>query len=203
MTEAALNRRKKITVAGLIGLLGVMVTLTVYAVPLYNYFCKVTGFGGTTQTATIAPDAVLDRSMTVRFNADIGRDLPWLFKPAQLSVTFPIGETAQITYIAENLSDEMIVGSAVFNVTPFKVGPYFSKIACFCFTEQTLAPGERVEMPVTFFIDPSITDDVNLDDVKTITLSYVFYKRSPLKTSKSLVQSKAGSQSKPTAQEGT
>ena len=200
---ADLRRRKRITVAALLGLLGVMVGLTVFAVPLYNYFCKVTGYGGTTRAAARAPEAVLDRTITVRFNADVGRDLPWRFRPAQRSITVSVGETAQISYIAENLSDETVTGSAVFNVTPFKMGPYFSKIACFCFEEKTLAPGERVEMTVNFFIDPSIIDNVNLDDLKSITLSYVFFKRSITKTPDPLVQSKAGPNTPPAAQEGT
>ena len=180
-----------------------MVSLTVFAVPLYNYFCRVTGYGGTTQIATQAPKTKIDRLITVRFNADTGRDLPWNFQPAVRAITVPIGETALITYIAENLSDQTVVGSAVFNVTPFKAGPYFSKIACFCFTEQTLAPGERVEMTVTFFIDPSIMDNDNLDDVKSITLSYAFFKRSITKTPDPTVQSEADPQSPPAAQEGT
>lgn len=198
---ADLGRRKRITVAALLGMLGVMVGLTVFAVPLYNYFCRVTGYGGTTQTAAKAPDEIAERQITVRFNADVGRELPWRFQPAQRSVTIAIGETAQIFYIAENLSDNTVVGSAVFNVTPFKVGPYFSKIACFCFDEQTLAPGERVEMGVTFFIDPSIMDNVNLDDLKSITLSYAFFKRSETKPFEPLVQSEP--KTPLVAQEGT
>ncbi len=178
---ADLRSRKRITVAALLGMLGVMVGLTAFAVPLYNYFCRVTGFGGTTQTAALAPEQLIDRHITVRFNADVGHDLPWRFQPAQRSITIPVGETAQISYTAENLSDQTVMGSAVFNVTPFKVGPYFSKIACFCFDEQILTPGEKVEMQVTFFIDPSIMDNVNLDDIKSITLSYVFFKRSETK----------------------
>ena len=200
---ADLRTRKRRTIAGLIAMLGVMVSLTVFAVPLYNYFCRVTGYGGTTQTAAQAPDEIIERRITVRFNADTGRDLPWDFQPAQRVVTVSIGEAAQITYIAENLSDQTVVGSAVFNVTPFKVGPYFSKIACFCFSEQTLAPGERVEMPVTFFIDPSIMDNANLDDVKSITLSYAFFKRSITAAPVPTVQSEARPQSPPAAQEGT
>lgn len=199
---ADLATRKRRTVAGLIALLGVMVALTAFAVPLYNYFCRITGYGGTTQIAAQAPGINIERQITVRFNADTGRDLPWDFRPAQRAVTVRIGETAYITYIAENLSDQTVVGSAVFNVTPFKVGPYFSKIACFCFDEQTLAPGERVEMPVTFFIDPSIMDDVNLDDVKSVTLSYAFFRRSMTTAPDPTVQSGADPQSPPAAQEG-
>ena len=199
---ADLQTRKKVTVAALIGMLGVMVGLTVFAVPLYTYFCRVTGYGGTTQSAAMAPEVVIDRDITVRFNADTGHDLPWRFQPAQRSITIPVGKTAQISYIAENLSDQTLVGSAVFNVTPFKVGPYFSKIACFCFDEQTLAPGEKVEMPVTFFIDPSIMDNVNLDDIRSITLSYVFFKRSKT-NSDPLVQSESDQKSPLAAQQGS
>ncbi len=200
---ADLRTRKRITVAALLGMVGVMVGLTAFAVPLYNYFCRVTGFGGTTQTAALAPQQVIDRLITVRFNADVGPDLPWRFQPAQRSITIPVGETAEISYIAENLSDQTVVGSAVFNVTPFKVGPYFSKIACFCFEEQTLAPGEKVAMWVTFFIDPSIMDDVNLDDIKSITLSYVFFKLSETETPEPQVHSEAGPKTPLAAQEGT
>lgn len=200
---ADLRSRKRITVAALLGILGVMVGLTAFAVPLYNYFCRVTGFGGTTQTAALAPQQVIDRLITVRFNADVGHDLPWRFQPAQRSITIPVGETAEISYIAENLSDQTVVGSAVFNVTPFKVGPYFSKIACFCFEEQTLAPGEKVAMWVTFFIDPSIMDNVNLDDIKSITLSYVFFKRSETETPEPQAHSEAGPNTPLAAQEGT
>lgn len=200
---ADLRTRKKFTVAALLGMLGVMVGLTAAAVPLYNYFCRVTGYGGVTQTAEKAPDEVIGRKITVRFNADIGRNLPWRFQPAQRAVTVSVGETAYISYIAENLSDRTVVGSAVFNVTPFKVGPYFSKIACFCFDEQTLAPGERAEMGVTFFIDPSIMDNVNLDDVKSITLSYVFFMRSETKSPEPLARSEADPEPLPATQQGT
>ena len=203
MTMADLRTRKRFTVAALLGMLGVMAGLTAGAVPLYNYFCRVTGYGGVTRIAAQAPDEVTGREITVRFNADIGRNMPWRFQPAQRAVTVTVGETATISYIAENLSDQTVVGSAVFNVTPFKVGPYFSKIACFCFDEQTLAPGERVEMPVTFFIDPSIMDNVNLDDVKSITLSYVFFMRSISTPSEPVVQSEADPESPLAAQEGT
>ena len=200
---ADLRRRKKITLAALIGMLGVMAGLTAFAVPLYDYYCRVTGFGGATQTAAQAPEEAIERLITVRFNADVGREMPWRFQPAQRAITISAGETAQISYIAENLSDHTVVGSAVFNVTPFKVGPYFSKIACFCFSEQTLAPGERVEMPVTFFIDPSIMDNANLDDIKSITLSYAFFKRSATDTTDPLVQSEAKADTPLAAREGT
>ncbi len=173
---AGLRAHKNLTVAALVAVLAGMGGLTYAAVPLYQLFCRVTGFGGTTRVAETAPEKIVDRVITVRFNADIGRDMPWRFRPAQRQMTVRVGEVAIAQFTAENPSDESVTGSATFNVTPFKVGPYFSKIACFCFDEQTLAPGERVEMPVTFFIDPAIMDDANVDEVNTITLSYTFFR---------------------------
>ena len=152
--------------------------LTAAAVPLYQIFCQVTGFGGTTQVVAEAPAVAAERLITVRFNADVGRDLPWTFKPDQRAITLKVGETGIAVYTAENTLDAVIAGSAVFNVTPHKAGRYFSKIACFCFDQQLLGPGERVEMPVTFFVDPSIMADANLEDVNTITLSYTFFRTS-------------------------
>jgi cytochrome c oxidase assembly protein subunit 11 len=111
----------------------------------------------------------------VRFNADVASGLPWDFRPAQREVALRVGETGMAYYTAENNASEAIIGTASYNVTPLKAGPYFSKIDCFCFTEQELAPGELAELPVTFFVDPEIADDKNLDDVKTITLSYTFF----------------------------
>lgn len=153
-----------------------MVGLSYASVPLYRLFCQVTGIGGTTQVGTNSYDMpVLDRDMTISFNADTGRDLPWKFEPVQRRVTVKVGEEALAFYRVTNTSDQEIVGTAVYNVTPFKAGPYFSKIECFCFTEQRLRPGESMDMPVTFFVDPQIADDRNLDEVKEITLSYTFY----------------------------
>ncbi|MCP5432397.1 MAG: cytochrome c oxidase assembly protein [Alphaproteobacteria bacterium] len=145
------------------------------AVPLYRMFCQVTGFGGTTQVATAAPDIVLDRKVVVRFDSNVSRELPWRFVPAQRSVKVRLGERTLVAYRATNLSDRPLVGTATFNVTPDKVGSYFDKLQCFCFTEQRLEPGETVDMPVTFFVDPALADDPLLDEVKTITLSYTFY----------------------------
>ena len=151
-----------------------MVGLSFAAVPLYRLFCQVTGFGGTTQVAEIAPHAV-EETMKVRFNADRAPELPWTFQPKQVEVEVKLGERAMAYYTARNLSDRPVSGTATFNVTPLKAGKYFSKIACFCFTEQTLAPGEQVDMPVDYFVDPAILDDPNLADVTTITLSYTFF----------------------------
>ena len=176
---ATIQRRKSITVAALTGLLVGMAGLSYAAVPLYRMFCQITGYGGTTQVATAVPDAISDRVVTVRFNADIASGLPWNFRPKQREIELRIGETALIHYVAENPTGQTLVGTSTFNVTPHKVGPYFAKVECFCFTEQTLAPGESAEMAVTFFVDPMMLEDPNLAEINTITLSYMFF---PAKT---------------------
>ncbi len=152
-----------------------MVGMAYAAVPLYDLFCRVTGYGGTTNTAEVAPAAAIDRSMTIRFDSNINRGLAWEFKPVELSQEIKVGESGLAFYQARNLSDETLVGTATYNVTPQSAGYYFNKIDCFCFTEQVLRPGEVVDMPVTYFVDPEIEDDKNLDHVTTITLSYTFY----------------------------
>jgi len=149
------------------------------AVPLYNWFCRVTGFGGTTQVATEGTDRVLDQTIVVRFDASTGRDMPWRFRPLQNSMTVRIGETAIAYYEAYNPADRVITGTASYNVSPFSMGGYFSKIECFCFTEQTLEPGERVEMPVTFYVDPEMVEDAETEGVKVVTLSYTMYEKEP------------------------
>jgi len=170
-------RRKRITVLALLGILVGMGALTASAVPLYRLFCQVTGYAGTTGVARALPAVPSARTITVRFNTDKARDLPWRFRPLQRSIVVHLGETAIAYFEAENLGEAPITGSATYNVTPFKVGSYFDKIDCFCFTEQTLAPGERRSMPVTFFVDPAIADDPNAAEVTTITLSYTFFRR--------------------------
>lgn len=160
----------------LVGIVAGAVGLSFASVPLYRLFCQVTGYGGTTQVATAAPAEAGTRMVKVRFNADVNRDLPWSFAAMQREVTVAVGEPALAFYSATNRSSQPITGSATFNVTPQKAGRYFDKLACFCFEEQTLAPGETVEMPVSFFVDPSIVDDPNMDDVTTITLSYTFFR---------------------------
>jgi cytochrome c oxidase assembly protein subunit 11 len=145
------------------------------AVPLYQAFCRVTGFGGTTQVAEAAPLQTGQRHITVRFDANTGGGMPWRFAPKQRQLTLRTGEQAMAYYSAANPTGRRIVGSATFNVTPLKAGRYFNKVECFCFTEQALEPGQSVEMPVSFFIDPAIEDDPNLVEVKTITLSYTFF----------------------------
>lgn len=161
-----------------------MVGLSFAAVPLYDAFCRVTGWGGTTQRAEAAPSQTLAREVTVRFDATVGRGLAWRFEPQEPSQTLHVGQTGLTFYEAENLSDKPIVGRATFNVSPAKAGLFFSKIECFCFTEQLLQPGEKVLMPVTYFVDPGLADDINMDDVQTITLSYTFfpYDGAPLTT---------------------
>lgn len=165
------------TAVVLLGVIGGMIGLTAAAVPIYNWFCRVTGYGGTTQVAEGSSVEVLDRTIEVRFNADVDPDLPWAFAPEQRSVEVRIGENGLAFFRAENRAERPIVGRAVFNVTPFKAGPYFSKIACFCFDEQTLGPGEAVDMPVSFYVDPAIMDDPDAREVEAITLSYTFFMR--------------------------
>jgi cytochrome c oxidase assembly protein subunit 11 len=166
---------KTLTVAVLVSVVVGMLGLTAAAVPLYRLFCQVTGYGGTTQRAEAAPDQRVERTITVRFNADVDPDLPWSFQPEQRQIEVRIGEQSLAYYRARNRSDHPVVGQAVYNVTPFKAGPYFDKIACFCFDEQVLGPGEEVDMPVSFYVDPAILNDPNTRDMHTITLSYTFF----------------------------
>lgn len=152
-----------------------MVGMAYAAVPLYRIFCQVTGYGGTTQVARSASDAVIDRKITIRFDANVSNEMNWSFKPVQRAIELKIGESALAFYRATNRSDREIVGTATFNVTPLGAGAYFNKIECFCFTEQRLAAGESADMPVTFFVDPAIADDPDLAKLTTITLSYTFF----------------------------
>ena len=158
----------------LFGLVAGMIGAAYAAVPLYQVFCQVTGYGGTTRAAEAAPMRILDQDVTVRFDANTAPDLPWQFRPAAPQ-TLKIGELGLAKYTAANLSDRRVSGVATFNVTPAAAGRYFNKVACFCFTQQTLDPGEAVEMPVTFFVDPEIANDPNLKSIKTVTLSYTFF----------------------------
>lgn len=172
MENAAKNRKTAIIVSSVaVG----MVALSFAAVPAYRAFCQVTGWGGTTQRADAEADRVVARDITVRFDATVSQGLAWRFKPEQPSQTLKIGETGLAFYEAENLTGKPVTGRATFNVSPAKAGIYFKKIECFCFTEQTLQPGEKVSMPVTYFIDPALADDKNLDEVQTITLAYTFF----------------------------
>ena len=167
--------RYSITGLSLAALVVGMVGLSYAAVPLYDLFCRATGYGGTTMVATEVPNQIGEREMTVRFNADVNRDLPWRFHPVKGSVTVRLGEPTLAFYRVENTSDRLIVGTAAYNVTPLTAGEYFSKIDCFCFTEQVLRPGEVAELPVSFFVDPSIADDPKMDRINTLTLSYTFF----------------------------
>lgn len=153
----------------------VMGALAWASVPFYDWFCRVTGFGGVTNVAETGSDVVLDRTIKVRFDASLDRDMPWDFKPVQREMELRIGETGIAFYEAFNPTDRPVAGTASYNVTPYDAGAYFSKIACFCFTEQVLQPGERVQMPVTFYVDPEIVDDRDAKFTKVITLSYTFY----------------------------
>ena len=175
VAQTAAARRKSATALALAGVVAGMVGLSYASVPLYRLFCQVTGYGGTTQVATEAPREVLDRVITVRFNADTAPGLAWSFEPVQRDMTVRIGESALAYYRARNLTDRPLVGMATFNVTPDKVGQYFDKIACFCFDQQRLGPGETVDMPVSFFVDPSLARDRGMKDVSHITLSYTFF----------------------------
>lgn len=169
------ERNNTKTLIKLVGVVCVMVSLSFASVPLYDWFCRVTGYGGTTSIADGGSDTVLDREVTIRFASAVERGMPWTFKPVATTMKLKIGETGLAFYEASNPTDRTVAGSASFNVTPFTAGGYFSKIDCFCFTEQVLAPGETVQMPVTFFVDPEIAEDDEAKLVHTITLSYTFH----------------------------
>ncbi len=145
------------------------------SVPFYDWFCRVTGFGGTTGVKTAGSDEILDQTIKIRFDASLERDMPWSFKPMEREMTLKIGETGLAFYEAYNPTDHPVAGSASYNVFPYEAGGFFNKIDCFCFEEQVLEPGERVQMPVTFFVDPEIVTDLDAQYVHTITLSYTFY----------------------------
>jgi cytochrome c oxidase assembly protein subunit 11 len=167
---------RNIRIAALCGVVVLaMIGLSYAAVPLYRLFCEVTGYDGTTQRALSAPGAVAGRRITIEFDANTGSGLPWTFAPAQRRLTVAPGQEAIAYYRAANHAARPVTGTAVFNVTPALAGRYFNKIQCFCFTEQRLAPGQSVDMPVVFFVDPKIADDKDLASLTTITLSYTFY----------------------------
>jgi cytochrome c oxidase assembly protein subunit 11 len=169
------NRTLGLTAAACAVFVAGMVGVTFASAPLYRVFCQVTGYAGTTQKAERAPGSTVDRTVTVRFDANVGNGLGWSFRPLTREVTVRLGEVGTAVFVAENRMPAPASGSAAFNVAPGEAGLYFNKIACFCFTEQTLAPGERVEMPVTFFVDPALAADSELGGLNTITLSYTFY----------------------------
>ena len=163
------------TAAATVGVVLVMASLAWAAVPLYNLFCRVTGFGGTTQVAEAGSDQILDQTINIRFDASVERGFPWEFRPVERTMTLRIGETGIAFYEAYNPTDHVVAGTASYNVTPYAAGGYFTKIACFCFTMQVLQPGERVQMPVTFYVDPDLVNDMDARDINTITLSYTFH----------------------------
>jgi cytochrome c oxidase assembly protein subunit 11 len=168
--------RRNNKVAAAASLLAVaMLGLAYAAVPLYRMFCAATGFAGTTQRVAAASDTILDRVVRIRFDANVGGGLAWSFEPVERTVDVRIGENTLVFYRATNQSGQALAGSATFNVTPEVAGLYFNKLACFCFTEQRLEPGQSVEMPVSFYIDPAIVKDGDAGRVSEITLSYTFY----------------------------
>jgi cytochrome c oxidase assembly protein subunit 11 len=171
------NRKKLIWTAGVAAAIVVGMTgMAFAAVPLYQAFCRVTGYGGTTQQATAAPAHILDRTIEVRFDSNIAPGLPVEFEPKQLSERLRIGETGLAFYRVRNLSNEPVVARATYNVTPHVAGQYFAKLECFCFQDRTLAPGEEAELPVVFFVDPELVSDPDTAEIGTLTLSYTFFR---------------------------
>lgn len=149
--------------------------LSFASVPLYRMFCQVTGYGGTTQRAEKPSDHVIDRVVTVRFDANVAPSLKWKFEPVQHTMDVKLGENALAFYRATNMSDQPLIGTAAFNVAPDSAGLFFNKVECFCFKEQRLEPGQSIDMPVTFFVDPAMINDESAKRIADITLSYVFY----------------------------
>lgn len=156
-----------------------MLVLAYASVPLYQLFCQATGFGGTTQVSTSAPAIASTKEISIRFDANVAQEMGWNFHPKQTTMTVKIGEPTMAYYQATNASSDTVTGTAVFNVTPPEAGIFFNKIECFCFTEQTLKPGQTVDMPVQFFVDPALLDDADTKSIREITLSYSFYKTIP------------------------
>ncbi|MBO3759156.1 cytochrome c oxidase assembly protein [Ciceribacter sp. L1K22] len=180
MTDAPANtakqKRSNTTVMlCCVAFVGGMVGMSYAAVPLYRLFCQVTGYNGTTQRVEQASGVILDKTIKVTFDANVSNGLNWEFKPVQRSIEPRIGETVEVMYTATNKSSEPVTGQAIFNVTPMEAAAYFNKIQCFCFTETTLQPGETMEMPVLFFVDPDIASTPETRSIGTITLSYTFY----------------------------
>ncbi|MBB5538678.1 cytochrome c oxidase assembly protein [Rhizobium giardinii] len=175
------DRANGVIVASCVAFVFGMVGMAYAAVPLYDMFCKVTGYNGTTKRVEQASDVILDKTIKVTFDANTAPGLPWDFKPVQRDIELKIGETVQVAFEATNMSKKPTTGQAVFNVTPMAAGAYFNKVQCFCFTETTLQPGEKMEMPVVFFVDPEIVNTVETKGINTLTLSYTFYAREPSK----------------------
>jgi Cytochrome oxidase assembly factor len=174
-TDHSLVRRHRWVALACGVFVAAMVSAAYAAVPLYDWFCRTTGFAGRPVVATVAPVAPIGRKITVRFDANVAPGLPWTFAPEQREVELRIGETVLVHYVATSYSDRETVGSATYNVSPPEIGGFFNKIKCFCFTEQRLASGERLEMPVVFFIDPALDANSDYKGVQSITLSYTFF----------------------------
>ncbi len=172
MAKTDNTRRTALTLVGVVVTMG---ALAWASVPFYDWFCRVTGFGGVTGVAAAGSDEILDQTIKVRFDGSLSRDMPWEFKPEVREMELRIGETGLAFFEAYNPTDRPVAGQASYNVTPYEAGGFFEKIECFCFTEQVLQPGERVDMPVTFFVDPAIVTDRDAKYTKVITLSYTFY----------------------------
>ena len=174
------HRRNRRSLAMLMSIAVGMCAAAYASVPFYDWFCRVTGFGGTTAVGTISmPSTEIDRIIKVRFDASLDRDMPWEFRPELRVIEAQIGEPVLAYYVAHNPSRKAITGTASYNVHPFAAGGHFVKVDCFCFEEQTLQPGETVRMPVSFFVDPSLLDDPELPDLQTVTLSYTFHLSEP------------------------
>jgi cytochrome c oxidase assembly protein subunit 11 len=167
-----------------------MVGAAYASVPLYQLFCQVTGYGGTTRVASAAASTVLERTIKVRFDANVAPGVPWIFAPEKAEVDLNLGENGLAFYKVKNTSDRAVTAVATYNVTPHKVGPYFQKLECFCFQDRTLQPGETMELPVIFYVDPALATDKNVKEVNEITLSYTFFEAG----SRALADAQAGGQ---------
>ena len=189
MTNPAAIRKTALLLAGVVM---TMASLSFAAVPFYDWFCKVTGFGGTTSVASQGSDLILDKAILVRFDASLAAGMPWDFKPEVPSMTLKIGETGLAFFEAHNPTDRVVAGTASFNVFPYAAGGYFTKIACFCFEMQVLQPGETVQMPVSFYVDPAIVDDPEGKYLSEITLSYTFYESELPEPQAALAPAQAG-----------
>ena len=177
MPPAGNPLRNRLLAFTLAGLMGGMLGLSFAAVPLYRMFCQLTGYGGMPRIDASASPGMVDRKITIRFNADVNSTMPWKFAPVQRAVTLRLGEEAVAFYEARNPSSSPITGVATYNVTPEKAARYFNKTACFCFDEQTLAPGQEMSFPLSFWVDPAIAEDPATRDIAEITLSYTFFRR--------------------------
>lgn len=194
MANAASGRKRisNLAIAGAcLAFFGGMIGMSYAAVPLYQVFCQVTGYGGTTQRVEQASDVILDQTVSVHFDTNMASGLPWTFEPVQRDIALRIGETAEVMFRARNDLREAWIARAAYNVSPHYAGAYFNKLECFCFTDMTLKPGEEIEMPVVFFVDPDIVNQPEFVGLKQLTLSYTFY---PAKDDKPVAAAPAGTQ---------